>query len=76
MQEKNTKRLKIRDFNICPNILHADADAETEADASNSSSALKCRRAKHGKQDYISSRHRVNSPCVIDRSSILGSVIN
>ena len=23
---KNTERLKFHDFNICPNILHADAD--------------------------------------------------
>ena len=28
MQEKNTERLKFQDFNICPNILHADADAD------------------------------------------------
>ena len=46
------QRLKFHDFNICPNILHADADtdADTDADAggySNSSSALKCRRAKN-----------------------------
>ena len=26
MQEKNTERLKFQDFNICPNILYADAD--------------------------------------------------
>ena len=31
MQEKNTERLKFQDFNICPNILHADADADTDA---------------------------------------------
>ena len=30
MQEKNTERLKFQDFNICPNILHADADADTD----------------------------------------------
>ena len=24
---KNTERLKFQDFNICPNILHVDADA-------------------------------------------------
>ena len=28
MQEKNTERLKFQDFNICPNILHVDADAD------------------------------------------------
>ena len=28
MQEKNTERLKFHDFNICPNILHADANAD------------------------------------------------
>ena len=37
MQEKITERLKFKDFNICPNILHvnadADADADTDADA-------------------------------------------
>ena len=27
MQQKNTERLKFQDFNICPNILHVDADA-------------------------------------------------
>ena len=27
MQKKNTERLKFQDFNICPNILHADAEA-------------------------------------------------
>ena len=27
MKEK-TERLKFQDFNICPNILHADADAD------------------------------------------------
>ena len=31
MQEKNTERLKFQDFNICPNILHADADADADA---------------------------------------------
>ena len=32
---RNTKRLNFHDFNICPNILHeeADADADTDADA-------------------------------------------
>ena len=29
MQEK--KILKFQDFNICPNILHADADADPDA---------------------------------------------
>ena len=33
MQEKNTERLKFHDFNICPDILHADADAYTDVDA-------------------------------------------
>ena len=32
MQEKNTERLKLNDFNICPNILHADADADADTD--------------------------------------------
>ena len=32
MQEK-IQRLKFHDFNICSNILHADADADTDADA-------------------------------------------
>ena len=31
MQEK-IQRLKFHDFNICPNILHADADADADAD--------------------------------------------
>ena len=31
LQEKNTERLKFQDFNICPIILHADADADTDA---------------------------------------------
>ena len=31
MQDKNTRRLRFHDFNICPNILHADADADTDA---------------------------------------------
>ena len=33
MQVKNTERLKFHDFNICPNILHADADADTKVQA-------------------------------------------
>ena len=33
MQEKNTERLKFHDFNICPNILHVDADTDADADA-------------------------------------------
>ena len=32
MQEK-LQRLKFHDFNICPNILHADADADADRDA-------------------------------------------
>ena len=32
MQKKN-QRLKFHDFNICPNILHADADTDVDADA-------------------------------------------
>ena len=31
MQEKNTERLKFQDFNICTNILHADADGGGKA---------------------------------------------
>ena len=30
-QQKNTKRLKFQDFNICPNILYVDADADAGA---------------------------------------------
>ena len=33
MQEKNKKRLKFQDFNICLNILHVDTVAHTDADA-------------------------------------------
>ena len=33
MQEKNQERLKFQDCNICPNILHADADADADTDA-------------------------------------------
>ena len=33
MQEKIQKRLKFQDFNICPIILHPDADADVDADA-------------------------------------------
>ena len=29
--QKNKDRLKFQDFNICPKILHADADADAEA---------------------------------------------
>ena len=29
---KMQERLKFQDFNICPNILHADADADPDAD--------------------------------------------
>ena len=31
-QKKNTESLKSKDFNICPNILHADADADADTD--------------------------------------------
>ena len=31
MQEKNTEILKFQDFNICPNILHVEADADADA---------------------------------------------
>ena len=54
MQEKNTERLKFQDFDICPNILHVDADRDADRDADawrrgygNSSSALKCRHVKN-----------------------------
>ena len=54
--EINTKRFKFQDFNICPNILHAhdetDADANTRK-YSNSSSALKWRRAKNAKRNIL-----------------------
>ena len=40
MQEKNTQRLKFHDFNICPNILHADADADADADVGGIALAL------------------------------------
>ena len=43
---KNTERLKFQDFNICPHILHVDAGRRRRG-YSNSSSALKCRRAKN-----------------------------
>ena len=34
MQQKIQRlRLKFHDFNICPNILHADADVDVDADA-------------------------------------------
>ena len=33
MQKKNREKLNFQDFNICPNILHADADADEDADA-------------------------------------------
>ena len=39
MQEK-IQRLKFHDFNICPNILHADADADADADAGGIAIAL------------------------------------
>ena len=31
--QKNREKLNFQDFNICPNILHADADADEDADA-------------------------------------------
>ena len=31
MQEKIQKDLKFQAFNICPNIMHVDADADTDA---------------------------------------------
>ena len=40
MQRKNTERLKFQDFNICRNILHADADADADADAGGIAIAL------------------------------------
>ena len=40
MQEKITERLKFQDFNICPNILYADADADADADAGGIAIAL------------------------------------
>ena len=33
MHREIQKRLKFHDFNICPNILHVDADANADADA-------------------------------------------
>ena len=46
---KNIEKLKFQDFNICPYILHVDADADADAGGlCNSSSALKYRRAKNG----------------------------
>ena len=40
---KNTKRLNFHDLNICPNILHVDADADKVVIAI--SAALKCSHA-------------------------------
>ena len=40
MQEKNTERIKFQDFNICPNILHADDDPDADADAGGIAIAL------------------------------------
>ena len=41
MQIKNKiKRLRIQDFNICPNILHVYTDAEVDADARSIAVAL------------------------------------
>ena len=40
MQEKIQKRLKFQDFNICPNILHVDAEADANADAGGIAIAL------------------------------------
>ena len=40
MQEKITERLKFQNFNICPNILHADTDANADADAGGIAIAL------------------------------------
>ena len=39
MQEKK-QRLKFHDFNICPNILLADADADADTDAGGIAIAL------------------------------------
>ena len=39
MQEE-IHRLKFHDFNICPNILHADADADADTDAGGIAIAL------------------------------------
>ena len=33
MQKKKYRKTKIQDFNLCPNILHADADADADTDA-------------------------------------------
>ena len=33
MKKKNRERLKFQDFNICPTILHVDADVDADADA-------------------------------------------
>ena len=30
-KKKTTEKLKFHDFNICPNILHANADADADA---------------------------------------------
>ena len=40
MERKNTETLKFQDFNICPNILYADADADMDADAEGIAIAL------------------------------------
>ena len=37
---KNTERLKFEDFNICPNILHADADGDPDTDTNGIAIAL------------------------------------
>ena len=45
---RNTDRLKFQDFNICPNILHVDADTDADANAEGIAIALlhlKCRLA-------------------------------
>ena len=30
MQKKNTKKLKLQNFNLCPNILHVEVDADVD----------------------------------------------
>ena len=43
---------KIEDFNICPTILHVDADTDTKGLAI----ALKCSRAKSSLSDFVATR--------------------
>ena len=78
MHRETKKDLSFQDFNIYPNILYVDADAgRWRRGYSNSSSALKCRRAKNFgmEKNNNTSSHILLEHCYVQNVFVLSLYI-